>query len=133
MPAYGLDGGVAGPLERDGRLAEFSAGVGGGGLGESVQDLPCRGDVGCCCAVVGVDGQQESCATPGHLSGLLRPLARQVVRIPRKRRRIGAKKWQTETAYAVTDLSAERATHRRSTSLDTRAPDHGEHRPLDAR
>ncbi|MGW1365473.1 ISAs1 family transposase [Streptomyces chartreusis] len=42
--------------------------------------------------------------------GLLFPHARQVVRIRRKRRRIGTKKWQTETVYAVTDLPAEQAT-----------------------
>jgi predicted transposase YbfD/YdcC len=34
---------------------------------------------------------------------------RQVVRIHRKRRRIGARKWQTETVYAVTDLAAHQA------------------------
>ncbi|MER5225178.1 ISAs1 family transposase [Streptomyces flaveus] len=42
--------------------------------------------------------------------GLLFPHARQVVRIYRRRRRIGAKRWATETVYAVTDLSAEQAT-----------------------
>lgn len=44
------------------------------------------------------------------VNGLLFPHARQVVRIHRKRRRIGVKKWQTETVYAVTDLPAEQAT-----------------------
>ncbi len=46
------------------------------------------------------------------MNGLLFPHARQVVRARRKRRRIGAKKWQTETVYAVTDLTAEQATAR---------------------
>ncbi|MFE2519046.1 ISAs1 family transposase [Streptomyces mirabilis] len=40
---------------------------------------------------------------------LLVPHARQVVRIRRKRRRLGAKKWSTETVYAVTDLAAHQA------------------------
>lgn len=43
------------------------------------------------------------------VDGLLFPHARQVVRIHRKRRRIGARKWQTETVYAVTDLAAHQA------------------------
>ncbi|MGY4907819.1 ISAs1 family transposase [Streptomyces sp. 900116325] len=44
------------------------------------------------------------------VDGLLFPHAAQVVRIHRKRRPIGTKKWQTETAYAVTDLPAHQAT-----------------------
>ena len=43
------------------------------------------------------------------VDGLLFPHARQVVQIRRKRRRIGTKKWSTETVYAVTDLPAEQA------------------------
>jgi predicted transposase YbfD/YdcC len=43
------------------------------------------------------------------VDGLLFPHARQVVRIHRKRRRTGTKKWTTETVYAVTDLSAQQA------------------------
>jgi predicted transposase YbfD/YdcC len=43
------------------------------------------------------------------VDGLLFPHARQVVRIHRKRRPLGAKKWQTETVYAVTDLPAHQA------------------------
>jgi predicted transposase YbfD/YdcC len=41
---------------------------------------------------------------------LLFPHARQVLRIQRRRREIGAKQWSTETVYAVTDLTAEQAT-----------------------
>lgn len=37
---------------------------------------------------------------------LLVPHARQVVRIRRRRRRLGAKKWSTETVYAVTEIAA---------------------------
>jgi predicted transposase YbfD/YdcC len=44
------------------------------------------------------------------IEGLLFPHARQVLRIQRKRRRLGAKKWTSETVYAVTDLPAEQAT-----------------------
>lgn len=44
------------------------------------------------------------------VDGLLFPHARQVVQIRRKRRRLGTKKWSTETVYAVTDLAAEQAT-----------------------
>ncbi|MFE2710121.1 ISAs1 family transposase [Streptomyces mirabilis] len=40
---------------------------------------------------------------------LLFPHAKQVVRIHRKRRRLGMKKWRTETLYAVTDLAAHQA------------------------
>jgi predicted transposase YbfD/YdcC len=43
------------------------------------------------------------------VDGLLFPHSRQVVRIHRTRRRIGKKKWQTETVYAVTDLSPHQA------------------------
>jgi predicted transposase YbfD/YdcC len=43
------------------------------------------------------------------VNGLLFPHARQVLRIQRKRRRLGATKWQTETVYAITDLPAEQA------------------------
>jgi predicted transposase YbfD/YdcC len=38
-------------------------------------------------------------------NGLLFPQAKQVVRI-RRRRRLGTKKWTTETVFAVTDLAA---------------------------
>lgn len=43
------------------------------------------------------------------VSGLLFPHASQVVRVVRKRRKIGAKRFSTETVYAVTDLTAEQA------------------------
>jgi predicted transposase YbfD/YdcC len=43
------------------------------------------------------------------VDGLLFPHARQVLRIERKRRRIGAKKWTTETVFAITDLPGEQA------------------------
>ncbi|MCX5323839.1 ISAs1 family transposase [Streptomyces sp. NBC_00120] len=43
------------------------------------------------------------------VDGLLFPQARQVVRIHRKRRRIGTSKWQTETVYAVSDLATHQA------------------------
>ncbi|MFF4291790.1 ISAs1 family transposase, partial [Streptomyces sp. NPDC001633] len=43
------------------------------------------------------------------VDGLMFPHAWQVVRIHRKRRRMGTKRWQTETVYAVTDLSAHQA------------------------
>lgn len=44
------------------------------------------------------------------VNGLLFPHARQVLRVVRKHRKIGAKRWRTETVYAVTDLTAEQAT-----------------------
>ena len=43
------------------------------------------------------------------VNGLLFPHARQVVRIRRRRRLFGAKKWTAEIVYAVTDLAAEQA------------------------
>jgi predicted transposase YbfD/YdcC len=43
------------------------------------------------------------------VDGLLFPHARQVVRIRRRRRLFGAKKWTCETVYAITDLPAEQA------------------------
>jgi predicted transposase YbfD/YdcC len=43
------------------------------------------------------------------VNNLLFPHAHQVLRIERKRRRLGAKKWQTETVFAITDLTAEQA------------------------
>ncbi|WTW81470.1 ISAs1 family transposase [Streptomyces sp. NBC_00009] len=43
------------------------------------------------------------------VDGLLFPHARQVVRIRRRRRRIGTRTWSTETVYAVTDLEAHQA------------------------
>ncbi|MFD9110320.1 ISAs1 family transposase [Streptomyces bottropensis] len=43
------------------------------------------------------------------VDGLLFPHARQVMRIRRKRRRTGTRKWSTETVYAVTDLEAHEA------------------------
>ncbi|MGW2207715.1 ISAs1 family transposase [Streptomyces sp. NPDC001774] len=43
------------------------------------------------------------------VDGLLFPHAAQVLRIRRKRRLYGAKKWSTETVYAITDLPAEQA------------------------
>jgi hypothetical protein len=43
------------------------------------------------------------------VNGLLFPHARQVLRIQRRRRLYGAKKWSSETVYAITDLSAEQA------------------------
>nr|WTB33817.1 ISAs1 family transposase [Streptomyces sp. NBC_00830]WTB35162.1 ISAs1 family transposase [Streptomyces sp. NBC_00830] len=44
------------------------------------------------------------------VNGLLFPHARQVLRITRKRRKAGVKRWSTETVYAITDLPAEQAT-----------------------
>lgn len=44
------------------------------------------------------------------VDGLLFPHARQVLRITRKRRKAGMKRWSTETVYAITDLPAEQAT-----------------------
>lgn len=44
------------------------------------------------------------------VNGLLFPYASQVMRAVRKRRALGAKRWSTETVYAVTDLTAEQAT-----------------------
>ncbi|MGI5143819.1 ISAs1 family transposase [Streptomyces sp. CA-106110] len=43
------------------------------------------------------------------VDGLLFPHARQVLRIQRKRRLYGAKKWSSQTVYAITDLPAEQA------------------------
>jgi hypothetical protein len=40
------------------------------------------------------------------------PHARQVLRITRHRRRLGTRKWSTETVYAITDLAFEQATAR---------------------
>ncbi|MFD5442495.1 transposase family protein [Streptomyces tendae] len=48
-------------------------------------------------------------ARPVSVDGLLFPHARQVVRIHRKRRRVGTSKWRAETVYAVTDLAAHQA------------------------
>jgi predicted transposase YbfD/YdcC len=42
-------------------------------------------------------------------SGILFPHARQAIQVIRKTRRLDAKKWTTEIAYAVTSLSAEQA------------------------
>ena len=44
------------------------------------------------------------------VKGLLFPHASQVMRVVRKRRALGAKRWSTETVYAITDLTAEQAT-----------------------
>src|SRR5262245_29136823 len=45
------------------------------------------------------------------VNGLLFPHAAQVVlRIQRRRRLYGAKKWSSETVYAITDLPAQQAT-----------------------
>jgi predicted transposase YbfD/YdcC len=43
------------------------------------------------------------------VSNLLFPHARRVMRVVRKRRRLGVKRWSTETVYAITDLTAEQA------------------------
>lgn len=43
------------------------------------------------------------------VDGLLFPHARQVVRIHRRRRRLGTKKWTTETVYAITDMLTHQA------------------------
>jgi hypothetical protein len=43
------------------------------------------------------------------VEGLLFPHAAQVLRIQRRRRLYGAKKWSSETVYAITDLPAEEA------------------------
>ena len=44
------------------------------------------------------------------VKGLLFPHASQVLRVVRKHRALGAKRWSTETVYAITDLTAEQAT-----------------------
>lgn len=44
------------------------------------------------------------------VKGLLFPHASQVLRVVRKHRTLGAKRWSTETVYAITDLPAEHAT-----------------------
>jgi predicted transposase YbfD/YdcC len=44
------------------------------------------------------------------VKGLLFPHASQVIRVVRKHRKPGAKRWSTETVYAITDLTAEQAT-----------------------
>ncbi|MFF3466098.1 ISAs1 family transposase [Streptomyces sp. NPDC001984] len=44
------------------------------------------------------------------VNNLLFPHARQVLRIQRKRRTAGMKRWRTETVYAITDLPVEQAT-----------------------
>jgi predicted transposase YbfD/YdcC len=44
------------------------------------------------------------------VSDLLFPHARQVLRITRRRRALGTRKWSTETVHAVTDLAFEQAT-----------------------
>ncbi|MDQ0961532.1 hypothetical protein QFZ66_005410 [Streptomyces sp. B4I13] len=41
------------------------------------------------------------------VAGLLFPYAAQVLRIQRRRPFYGAKKWSSETVYAITDLTAE--------------------------
>jgi predicted transposase YbfD/YdcC len=43
------------------------------------------------------------------VAGLLFPHAAQVLRIQRRRRKAGVKRWSTETVYAITDLPAEQA------------------------
>ncbi|MDQ0605800.1 hypothetical protein QF037_010233 [Streptomyces canus] len=43
------------------------------------------------------------------VAGLLFPYAAQVLRIKRRRRLYGAKKWSSETVHAITDLAAEEA------------------------
>ncbi|MEY9963302.1 putative transposase YbfD/YdcC [Streptacidiphilus sp. MAP12-16] len=43
------------------------------------------------------------------VDGLLFPHAKQVVRIRRRRRRLGTRKWTSETLFAVTDLAAHQA------------------------
>ncbi|MCX4826994.1 ISAs1 family transposase [Streptomyces sp. NBC_01142] len=43
------------------------------------------------------------------VAGLLFPYAAQALRIQRRRRLYGAKKWSSETVYAITDLTAEEA------------------------
>lgn len=43
------------------------------------------------------------------VDGLLFPHARQVLRITRKPRKAGMKRWSTETVYAITDLPAGQA------------------------
>jgi predicted transposase YbfD/YdcC len=45
---------------------------------------------------------------------LLFPHARQVARIRRKRRRLGTRRWTTETVYTITDLPPTRPTPKRS-------------------
>jgi hypothetical protein len=58
------------------------------------------------------DPAATSSATCGSspVDGLLFPHARQVLRIQRRRRLYGAKKWSSQTLYAITDLPAEQAT-----------------------
>lgn len=56
------------------------------------------------------DGREEVReAKVASVDGLLFPHARQVVRIHRKRHRLGTTKWSTETVYAATDLAAHQA------------------------
>lgn len=56
-------------------------------------------------------GGQRGCRWSGvvTVAGLLFPYAAQVLRIKRRRRLYGAKKWSSETVYAITDLTAEEA------------------------
>ncbi|WAX78594.1 hypothetical protein [Streptomyces sp. KMM 9044] len=44
-----------------------------------------------------------------NVDNLLFPHTKQVVRIHRRRHRLGTKKWSTETVHAVTDLAAHQA------------------------
>jgi predicted transposase YbfD/YdcC len=53
--------------------------------------------------------QEEPLIQVATVDNLLFPHARQVLRIQRRRRKFGAKRWSTETVYALTDLTAEQA------------------------
>jgi predicted transposase YbfD/YdcC len=54
--------------------------------------------------------QEQRLVQAVTVKDLLFPHARQVLRIQRRRRKLGAKRWSTETVYAITDLTAEQAT-----------------------
>lgn len=64
------------------------------------------------------------------VEGLLFPHAAQVLRIQRRRRLHGAKKWSSEIVCAITDLPAEEANAAEIASWSLRALDRGKHRPL---
>jgi len=53
--------------------------------------------------------QEQRHVQVATVNNLLFPHARQVLRIQRKRRMPGMKRWRTETVYAITDLPAEQA------------------------
>jgi predicted transposase YbfD/YdcC len=58
---------------------------------------------------VGHGRQEQRHVQVVTVNNLLFPHARQVLRIQRKRRTRGTKRWSTETVYAITDLPAQQA------------------------